>query len=156
MPAWRRYSGSLYASAGAEIGRALGAGIHVAILSGAYGAVLAGEPIGQYDCRFQIRWWPNAVVGHCLASYAQVQGLSSVVAFLAATTDYAKAVRNIEWASQGINAAYLVSPNMVTRGGAQIFVPRTLGEATAQFLRGGLASGWRSADGLALTVLKLG
>ena len=49
LPAWQRYSGTLYQIAAPVLVQALTSGAHILILSGGYGAVLADEPIGWYE-----------------------------------------------------------------------------------------------------------
>jgi len=87
MPAWQRYSGTFFAAASGDLGHAIANGANIAILSGGYGAVLATEPIGMYDARFKLTWWPGDVVGDSIAEYARVRGLGTIIAFLAASTD---------------------------------------------------------------------
>jgi hypothetical protein len=154
MPARLRYTGSFYVTAARDLSRALAGGAHVVILSGGYGALLPDEPIGYYDAAFRISWWPEAVVARGVAAYAKQQQLASVVAFLAKSTDYAKALRCINWSAQGI-AIYLISPEMDGEGGAQRAVPVALGEAFAAFVRHELGAAWRSRSGLTLSVERL-
>lgn len=154
MPARLRYTGSFYETAARDLSRALASGAHVVILSGGYGALLPDEPIGLYDAAFRVSWWPEAVVARAVAAYAKQQQLASVVAFLAKSTDYAKALRGINWAAQGI-AMYLVSPEMGGGGGAQRAVPVALGEAFAAFVRHELGDAWRSKSGLTFSVERL-
>ena len=62
LPAWERYSpGLVYKAAGDAVQAADGAGAHVLIVSGAYGIVLASEPIGNYSARFEGDDWPARV-----------------------------------------------------------------------------------------------
>ena len=147
LPAWQRYAGTLYQAASSDLGRAVSGGGHVAILSGGYGAVLADEPIGQYDARFRLSWWPDQVVGRALGALARARGLSSMVAFLAASTEYAGVVRDVRWADYGVHDAFLLSPRSGAGQGAQVLVPRALGQALSAFLRRDLRPDWMSSDG---------
>ncbi len=134
MPARLRYTGSFYEIAPRDLSHALAGGAHAVILSGGYGALLPDEPIGHYDAAFRISWWPEAVVARSVAAYAQQQQLTSIVAFLAKSTDYAKALRGINWSAQAV-ATYLVSPEMGGASGAKRAVPVALGEAVGAFVR---------------------
>jgi hypothetical protein len=42
----------------------------VLTISGGYGVLTAGEPIGWYDAAFNASWWPGNVVADCLSAYA--------------------------------------------------------------------------------------
>jgi hypothetical protein len=152
MPAWQRYAGTFFSVAAADLGLAVATSMNVVILSGGYGAVLATEPIGMYDARFKLSWWPSNVVGDSIGAYALARGLNTLVAFLAASTDYARVVARISAASAGLDRIYLISADVSGRGGAQRIVPRALGEATASFLRHELQPGWTSSDGVSLAL----
>jgi hypothetical protein len=154
MPARQRYTGSFYETAARDLSRALAVGAHAIILSGGYGALLPDEPIGYYDAAFRISWWPEAVVARSVAAYAKEKQLTSVLAFLAKSTDYARALRGFNWSAQSI-ATYLVSPEMDGAGGAQRAVPVALGETFAAFVRHELDAAWRSKSGLTLSVERL-
>jgi hypothetical protein len=154
MPAIDRYTGEFYKEARAPVGRALDGMQPVVILSGGYGAVLPGEPIGWYAARFRVSWWPGAVVARCLAEYAQSQGISTMVAVLAETTDYAKELQRMEWSPLGI-VAYHLWPDMEGAGGGMRAVPRASGEAVAALLDGDLTPRWRSRSGLRLRARRL-
>src|SRR5262249_36750380 len=59
IPAWQRYTGTLYQAGRDAIKKAVEAGIHMIIVSGGYGLVLAAEPIGYYEAVFKNSWWPD-------------------------------------------------------------------------------------------------
>ena len=153
VPAWRRYDGSLYQRGRAALERLDGAGCHIAILSGGYGVVLAREPIGDYDAALNIAWWPGRLLQRVLVSYARAHRLTSVRAFAAATTDYAKLLRSISWRGEGVEDALLVSPE-IGRGG-MVKAPASLGEALTALDAGELGTNWRSSYGLGLHVQAL-
>jgi cytoplasmic iron level regulating protein YaaA (DUF328/UPF0246 family) len=48
IPAWQRYTGSLYQASRDAMETARERGVHMIIVSGGYGLVLAAEPIGYY------------------------------------------------------------------------------------------------------------
>ncbi len=96
-------------------------------------------------------WWPHNVLGRSLVAYAQAHRLSAMVAFLAATTDYAKVVRAVQWGAHGIAPAVLVSPNTGGKGGALRSVPQAAGEAFADFWCQELTPQWVSTGSLTLT-----
>ncbi len=75
MPAWRRYAGTFYDAAGSRLGRAVGsAEVSVVILSGAYGLVVAAEPIGVYNRVFEANDWPSGLLEECLLVVAHHVG----------------------------------------------------------------------------------
>jgi hypothetical protein len=99
MPACDRYSGSFYQAAGLELHNALGRDLHILILSGGYGVLLAREPIGSYDAAFNPAWWAHNVIAETIAAYAEQNGLRNVLAFLAASTGYATALEGVRRAA---------------------------------------------------------
>jgi hypothetical protein len=127
------------------------------IISGGYGVLTAGECIGWYDAAFNPGWWPGNIVAECLSAYAASQRLTSIVAFLAASTGYARALRGLDGIPDSVrpDRVFLVSPVAGDRGGAMPTVPHTLGEAFAAFVRRDLKPGWRSTDGLDLSVSRV-
>ena len=54
-----------------------GAGAHIIILSGGYGAALAGELIGMYDAPLNPAWWANRILERSLIAYAQRHTIAS-------------------------------------------------------------------------------
>jgi len=155
LPAVERYCGTLYEAAGSQVLHSLGTHQPTLILSGGYGVLLPNEPIGCYDAQFNPAQWPKNVVGRSIAAYARHLGVESVVAFLAASTGYAKAIRRVCWSAEGIDCAFLVFAE-TGPGGAMRTVPATLGEALAAYVRGKLSPGWRSSHGLSLDAARLG
>jgi hypothetical protein len=151
-PAWLRYSGGFYSVASSALYEATAAQGHVVILSGGYGIVLSSDPIGMYEAVFHASWWPHGLIERCLVEYAQRHGLATAVAFLAATTEYAKVVRKVPWSETPMSQVHLVTPVLATAGGAQRVVPRAAGEAFEAFCRRGLGPDWASTDGLGLAV----
>jgi hypothetical protein len=130
LPAWRRYTGAFYQHARAALADAVATG-HVVIISGGYGIVRGGEPIGWYDKILQLTDWPAGLLESALISEARRCGARTVVAFAPATTDYARLVRRTRWPQAGIDAR-LVTITGVT-GGAIAEVPRRLGQAFSAF-----------------------
>jgi hypothetical protein len=157
IPALNRYSGSFYQAGRPELARALDRGLHALIISGGYGVLAAREPIGWYDAAFNPSWWPGNVVADCLSAYATRYGLTSIVAFLAASTGYARAFRGLDRSPDAVklDQVFLVSAVAGDVGGAMRKVPHTLGEAIAGFVRRDLKPGWRSSDGLDLAVSRV-
>ena len=147
LPAWHRYSGTLYEATGGRLAKAVTAGVPILIVSGGYGLALAEEPIGMYNCRFSLRDWPRHLLEECLAVAAQALGVRTAIAFCARTTEYAALIRRTPWSKHGI-AAWLAGTDMGGRGGAQVFVPRASGEAFAAFVNGEFHDRWVSADGI--------
>lgn len=121
------------------------------ILSGGYGVLLGGEPIGTYDRAFTASDWPRGLLSECLVAVTRALGCSTVTAYCAATTGYAKVFRQARWRDGGLEAR-LVSPELDGRGGAMVLVPRALGEALTAATAGRLDPSWRSSDGVRVDV----
>jgi hypothetical protein len=157
IPALNRYAGAFYQTASAELAQAFEHGLHVLIISGGYGVLTAGEPIGWYDAAFNPAWWPGNVVADCISVYAARNGLTSIVAFLAASTGYARAFRGLDRIPDRVrlDRVFLVSAVAGDVGGAMRKVPHILGEACTAFVRRDLTPGWRSTDGLDLAVSRV-
>lgn len=147
LPAWRRYSGTLYDASSDALRRAVDAGKPIAIVSGGYGLLVADEPIGTYDWRFNLADWPRGLIEDCLLAVADRLRVERVVGFCARTTGYADVVRRAAKRTRDLEVV-LVSPEMHGRGGAQVLVPRALGEAIGALLDGRLSSRWYSSDGI--------
>jgi hypothetical protein len=130
LPAWRRYTGTFYQNAGRALADAAATG-HLVVISGGYGVVGAEEPIGWYDKQLRLSDWPSGLLESSLISAARHAGAQTVVAFVAATTQYAKLLRRASWREAGITA-YLVTVAGVS-GGAMAKVPQRLGEAFGVF-----------------------
>jgi len=153
IPAWERYTGSLYQAGRDAIEAALESGVHIIIVSGGYGLVLAAEPIGYYEAVFRNSWWPNRVLDEVILDYLRRHRLRAVCAVASATTEYAKLLRRVNWHSVELENAVLLSPEETT--GAMVKSPRAQGEAVSMLLQGGLAMNWQSSDGLRLTSTRL-
>lgn len=153
IPAWQRYSGSLYQAARDTIEDALQTGLHMIIVSGGYGLVLAAEPIGYYEAVFKNSWWPKCLLGDVLFAYMRRHRLRSVCAVASATTEYAKLLRRVNWRSMELDNVTLLTPEEAT--GAMVKSPRAQGEALSMLLRGGLDTSWVSSDGLRLKATRL-
>lgn len=150
VAAWRRYDGALYQACREGLQAALAEGVRVAIISGGYGLLLADEPIGVYEARFQPGWWPRGVLGEVLAACARRWALRHVRGFLSASTAYRRVFESAPWSAAGVDDALLLAPQLGAGEGAMVTGPRAQGEAIACFLRGQLAPGWSSSDGVAL------
>ncbi len=148
IPAWQRYDGALYGAGRRALADLMAAGIHVIILSGGYGAVLAQEPIGRYEARLKPSWWPNHLIERVLIAYAQRQGILSVRAFVSSTGPYVTILKRVGWRAAGIDDALLLTPQAEL--GAMRRSPATQGEALAALRDGTLSAAWRSTYGLAL------
>ncbi len=149
IPAWQRYTGTLYRAGGDTIGAAVASGIHLIIVSGGYGLVLAAEPIGYYEARFKASWWPKGVLEDVILNYLQRHQIRAVRAIASMTTDYAKLLRRVNWHLSAVDDAWLLTPEEAK--GAMIKSPRAQGEALSGLLQGGLDANWESSDGLRLT-----
>jgi hypothetical protein len=152
MPAMDRYRGSYYQAAGGAIARASAAGARILIISGGYGLVLPTELIADYKTVFRLNWWPSGLLQECLIASARRLGLTSMVAFLSRTTEYAKLVRSTRWEAAGVTRALLVNPASYGATGTQVTVPRAAGSAFTAFWEKTLQPGWSSPDGLRLAV----
>lgn len=135
MPAWKRYTGGFYTTAGSALARAVSDGGHLAILSGGYGVIRADENIGTYDKQLKPKDWPSDVLESALLAEATRVGAEEVVAFAASTTGYAQIIRHTPWHSVGVRRAVLVTIQS-SGGGAMSKVPRDLGLAFSAFWNG--------------------
>jgi len=155
MPAWQRYQGTLYESAGSSLGQAISHGANLVILSGGYGVLLGTEPIGTYNRQFKRSDWPPGLLRRCVEAIVTSLGVARVLAFCSRTTDYATVVREVGWRRLGVEAS-LITPDLGGRGGGQVFVPRASGEAIRDAFANTLTSQWRSSDGLGNAIERLG
>lgn len=137
LPAWQRYSGTLYNNASTAISSAVQRNQAMITLSGGYGLVLPAEPIGIYDREFKVADWPRGLLPRCLVAIAEQLQKREVVAFCARTTGYADLVRSTPWQRSGVHAR-LVSPVLSTSGGAQVLVPKVLGKSLLKYLTDGV------------------
>ncbi|WP_292532507.1 hypothetical protein [Methylocystis sp.] len=148
VPAWQRYDGSLYESGRNALADLMAAGMHVIILSGGYGVVLAQEPIGSYNARLVPSWWPNRLIERALVAYAQHHEIASVRAFVSATGPYATVLKRVRWGEAGIDDALMLTPE--PEPGGMRRSPATQGQALAALRDGVLSPAWRSSYGLGL------
>lgn len=155
VPAWKRYQGSFYTTAGQALARAVAAGLHVLIVSGGYGVVTATEPIGLYQARLNLSDWPSGLLGRCLWEYAHWHSLTNVVAFMPSTTDYPKVIRRAGWSESGAQEVRLVTVDLLSAGGAMSRVPKALGEAFALFVGGRPIRAGQNLDGAQVLVHRL-
>jgi hypothetical protein len=128
MPAWRRYNGRFYQEARRELDAAVAAGVPVVILSGGYGLLRADEPIGTYNKMLKRSDWPPGLLESLLVDEVARVRPEAVIAFTAATTDYAKLIRGAPWRQRGVDAVFHITISGVG-GGAMAKVPRALGHA---------------------------
>lgn len=132
LPAWRRYTGHFYQSARDVLPDAAASG-RVVILSGGLGLVQAGELIGHYDRRLALADWPPGLLERLLIEEARKTGATSVVGFVAQTSEYARLLRRVAWGDSGVKALAVTIDHQ--GGGAQREVPSRLGRAFAAFWR---------------------
>ena len=107
-PAWKRYNGHFYQAAGDTLAEAVSQRLHLLILSGGYGVLLACEPIGLYDATLKTSWWPECVLEGVLAGYARHYRLKCMRAFVSRTTAYRKVVERANWNAAGVADAVLL------------------------------------------------
>ena len=153
LPAWERYSGRLYSVASSALHDAISAGVHLLIISGGYGLVLAAEPVGYYNREFHPGDWPGGLVSRCLAAYAEHFDLASAFALAGRSTNYADVVRRVRWPAS-VRSAVLISPDHRS-GGAQAIVPAAMGEAFRELWNAHIPENWRSSRGIPLRVERL-
>jgi hypothetical protein len=148
MPAWHRYSGTLYQSARLGFERAQDTPWfqHLLILSGGYGVVRAVDPIGTYDLAMEENRWPPGLLQEVIETYARRHKIQRTRAIVSETTGYARVLRKVAWRRAGVSDALLLIPEAST--GAMVKAPRAIGEALVTMMAGGLDSSWRSSDGL--------
>ena len=155
VPAWQRYDGHLHKAARNALSRAVEENLHVLIISGGYGVLLADEPIGLYDAAFNPKQWPSGLLEEVIASYARRHELRSVRAFASASTKYRGLVQRVDWCRAGVDDAVLLMPEPV-RGGAMVKGPRAQGEALVALFDGASLGDWRScSDELSLVAERL-
>jgi len=148
IAAWQRYTGSLYQASRDAMETALDRGVHMIIVSGGYGLVLAAEPIGYYQAVFKASWWPGGVLEEALIEYLRQHKLRTLCAIASASTGYARLLRRVNWQLAGLDSAVLITPEETT--GAMVKSPRAQGEALSRLLRGEIDLKWTSSDGLRL------
>ena len=152
--AWRRYDGHLYKAAREELRDALDNEMHILILSGGYGVLLANEPIGIYQARLNLAWWPQGLLEAVIASYTWRHKLKRVIAVVSRTTSYRSLLKRVDWRPTNAEEVVLLMPDTVRRG-AMVKAPRSQGEAISALISGKLNQGWRSSDGLRICAEKI-
>ncbi len=153
IPAWRRYDGHLYTAAREALSAAARMGLHILILSGGYGVLLADELIGYYNARFKSNCWPENLLEKVIASYARHHRLKHMRVFASETTDYRNPVERVNWRAAGVDDAVLLTPERVRSMSKS---PKAQGEALATLLSGGkIDPNWCSSDGLAINRIHL-
>ncbi|WP_182882067.1 MULTISPECIES: hypothetical protein [unclassified Microbispora] len=130
LPAWRRYIGEFYTAAQDPLTCAVIEKAPLLILSGGYGLVRGDEPIGTYNKIMNLADWPRGLLEDLLIAEARNAGVPYVVAFAAASTDYARLIRRVPWRRASLSAL-LVTVTGVAGGGAMRETPRRLGHAFA-------------------------
>lgn len=130
LPARQRYNGSLYRAVGQEVLDDLAASGRLVILSGGYGVLDGRDLIGSYNRLMKSSDWPAGLLEKTIAVRAEQSGMD-VVAFAAATTEYAKVLRRTPWRLAG-RTAQLVTIRDVRGVGA---VSTALGLALNAFVR---------------------
>jgi hypothetical protein len=153
MPAWQRYTGSLYQTGGHALENLIRGDCHVLILSGGYGVVLATEFIGYYEAVLNLKWWPNRLLERVIEAYARTNHLRSARAFASRTTAYQRVVRGVSWRTASVSDALLITPDAVS--GAMVKSPSAQGEALEAFVAGTLTATWKSSTGLGIAVSSL-
>lgn len=152
LPALERYSGTLFRALGDEARGALRRR-RVVLVSGGYGLVEAGEPVGSYERLLRLGDWPDGLLSRALAAYAAMCRVSEVVGFAGASSPFASVLRRVDWPDT-VERAWLVSPYEVN-GAAMVKTPRALGEALNTACTGFLDVGWRSTHGVPVAADRL-
>lgn len=153
MPAWLRYTGTLYHSAQPALQTAVNQGQKLAILSGGYGLVLATEPIGYYERVFKYSDWPRGLLERVLLQYVRANEIQNVVAFVSATTGYRDLLNRVDWTAAELKTVSFVMPESVR--GAMVKAPRAQGEALSALLQGKLDADFLSSDGLQMELQRV-
>ena len=155
VPAWQRYDGYFYTAAREALSAAVRTGVHVLIISGGYGVLLADELIGDYRARFELTRWPEDLLERVIASYARHHRLKHMRAFLSASSDDRKLMERVHWRAAGVDDAVLLIPKFSGQGDARTVVPRAQGQMIEAFIKDELKQGWRSSDGLSMNSIRL-
>ncbi|WP_261808282.1 hypothetical protein [Nonomuraea sp. C10] len=133
LPAWRRYSGEFYTAAQDALTSAVTENAPLVILSGGYGLLRADEPIGSYNKIMHLADWPRGLLEDLLIAEARHARVPTVMAFAAASTDYARLLRRVPWQRAGLTG-FLVTVTGIAQGEiAMRETPRRLGQAFACF-----------------------
>ena len=153
-PAWIRYGGYFYQSAGAALEVCVSKNLHIVILSGGYGAILANEMIGNYEARLKLTEWPPGLLQDSLQAYAKEQKLKYMRAFVSQNSDYRKVVQTTDWAAAGIDDALEIVP-LIVGGGGMVKAPRAQGEAFIALTNKTLHAAWQASDGTGIQISRL-
>lgn len=151
LPAFKRYSEGTFWKVGAtprqSLMHAVGEGINLCLISGAYGIVHACEPIGYYDIELADANWKPGVIENAIAEYASALACDRVVALLRVPT-YQKVVRRAPWRAP-VRWADILSPEGVAGPASS---DAALGEALERLIIDGmLPPAWVSAEGAMLS-----
>lgn len=151
MPAYRRFKGTLYEQCSESLGKGINAGQKILIVTGAYGVVVANEPIGFYERQFSLSDWQPGLLGRCIIDYIKHSNIKTVIAVASFSTSTATLIRSIKWKLAGVEAC-LVTPN-ASGAGVLTKVPRTQGEAIKELIeKKRLERTWISSDSLSLKI----
>lgn len=155
VPAWQRYDGHFYMAAQEALSAAIRMDLHILIVSGGYGVLLADELIGNYSARFELTSWPEGLLEKVIARYARHHRLKHMRAFLSASSDDRKLMERVHWRAAGVDDAVLLIPKFSGQGDARTVVPRAQGQMMEAFIKDELKQGWRSSDGLSMNSIRL-
>ena len=155
VPAWQRYDGHFYTAAREALSAVIRMGLHILIVSGGYGVLLADELIGDYSARFELTSWPEGLLEKVIARYARYHRLKHMRAFLSASSDDRKLMERVHWRAAGVDDAVLLIPKFSGQGDARTVVPRAQGQMMEAFIKDELKQGWRSSDGLSMNSIRL-
>ena len=112
------------------------------ILSGAYGMLFPEEPIHNYEKPLNAPYWVGHRLPEVIEELVEKANVETVYGFLPKTTDYRKIFEAVDWgrlkAERHVEHVGLFSPQW-RGGGAQVGVPRLLGEAIVVFISTGLS-----------------
>lgn len=110
----------------------------VLILSGGYGALLADEPIHDYEAPLNASYWRRHRLPQVLADFIESRGFRRVHAFAAHSTGYASILKMVPWRHLAgrLDEAVLWSVES-SGGGAMVAVPRALGHAARALIDAG-------------------
>lgn len=136
----------LYESARDSLASAIDRGEHILIISGGYGVVKAAEPIGWYEAKLNLAWWPRGLLKRCILEYARHRQLKEAVCYAGPKTPYARLLRRIPQRS-GLSGAKLLSPDLGGERGALRKSPEAQGEALRAYFSTGLAGGGQLLKG---------
>lgn len=143
LSALDRYNGELYKVPNfrEKIREAyLEEGIHILIMSGAYGIVFPSERIHYYKKPINAAYWKKYGLPGVIEEYIEKYKISFVYGFFSQSTDYMKIVKNIDWMGlkdkSELQAARTYYVDFHSRGALKI-VPRITGELIVSFIDSG-------------------